>query len=118
MSFISAAFAARGARSIAVLSVIAAMSLAGAGGASAAARVTANPSPHAGVHHHVVADISAFPAGGEGSGTEETCHVYSVLLQRDQSSVNSTTGLANTASQALLENDTYDALDAGCAVID
>ncbi len=119
MSIISAAFTARSARSLAVLSVAAAISLAAAGGASAAARVTANPSPHVGGgRHHQVSDISAFPAGGEGSGSEETCHVYSVLLQRDQSSVEYTTGLANTASQLMLENDTDDALDAGCVVID
>jgi hypothetical protein len=64
------------------------------------------------------AEISAFPTGGKGSGTEATCALWSKELQTDQR-------LADTAetvddykdATAALEDAIDNALDAGCVVI-
>jgi hypothetical protein len=91
--------------------------VAGVAGASAATRISPNPRPTPVIAATTVAYISAFPTGGTGSGSEETCHAYTQLLQRQQAAVDNTTGLANQAAQALLDNDVDNALTAGCAVI-
>ena len=75
----------------------------------------------------MVAKISAFPAGGKGSGTEATCNLWSKQLQSDQNLVDdppkSVVGLPwNSDDQEMAQNqlnaDVNNAMDAGCAVID
>jgi len=90
----------------------------GAAGASAATRVNPNPSPTPVIAATVVADISAFPTGGPGSGSEATCQAYTQLLDRSQAMVNNETGLAQQVAQSTLDVDIDSALNAGCAVID
>ncbi len=104
-------------RSAATFSTVAALFATGAVGASAATRINANPNPTPVVSSIALARISAFPTGGPGSGSEETCGAYTQLLQRQQTAVDNTTGLANQAAQALLDNDVDNAMNAGCAVI-
>jgi hypothetical protein len=104
-------------RSAATFSAVAAVFAIGAVGASAATRINANPNPTPVVSSIAVARISAFPTGGPGSGSEATCGAYTQLLQRQQTAVDNTTGLANQAAQALLDNDVDNAMNAGCAVI-
>jgi hypothetical protein len=104
-------------KSAAVFSATATLLATGAVGASAATRINVNPAPSQVVTSTMVAYISAFPTGGAGSGSEATCGAYTQLLQRQQAAVDNTTGLANQAAQALLDNDVDNAMNAGCAVI-
>ena len=104
-------------KSAAAFSATAALLATGAVSASAATRINVNPAPAQVVTVTMVAAISAFPTGGEGSGSEATCGAYTQLLQRQQGAVDNTTGLANQAAQALLDNDVDNAMNAGCAVI-
>jgi hypothetical protein len=102
-----------------VVALVAVSALSAPGVASAAAF------PHAPslgampvVSGNTVAEISAFPTGGKGSGTEATCALWSKELQTDQR-------LADTAetvddykdATAALEDAIDNALDAGCVVI-
>ena len=74
-----------------------------------------------------VARISAFPAGGKGSGTEATCNLWSKQLQSDKNLVDnppkSIVGIPwgaddQESAQQSLNDDVNNAMDAGCAVID
>ena len=93
--------------------------LANVSGASAAQRAvnstTATPS-HVATQTTAVA-ITAFPTGGQGSGSKATCAAYTRLLQRDALAIKYTEGVAQQASQALLDDDVDTAMDAGCAVL-
>jgi cytochrome c556 len=92
--------------------------LASAGGASAAQRAvntTATPS-HVATQTTAVA-ITAFPTGGQGSGSEATCAAYTRLLQRDAAAVKYTEDVSQMAAQALMDDDVDAAMDAGCAVM-
>jgi hypothetical protein len=93
--------------------------LGSADGAFAAQRAvnttTATPA-HVATQTTAVA-IQAFPTGGQGSGSEATCGAYTRLLQRDALAVKYTEGIAQQASQALLDDDVDAAMDAGCAVL-
>jgi len=126
-------------RFVAVL--VAALSLSSVAGASAATKITtAKVTSHAKVTKKstalakakgtgpvvvhpvstgpVVAAISAFPAGGKGSGTEATCALWSDQLQEDQNAQDEATDkdtIIATTNQ--LNSDVDNALDAGCAVI-
>jgi hypothetical protein len=64
-----------------------------------------------------VAAISAFPAGGKGSGTEATCALWSQRLQEDQQIIDDAPETDKDDASAPLEADVDNALDAGCAVI-
>jgi hypothetical protein len=65
-----------------------------------------------------VAAISAFPAGGKGSGTEATCELWSDRLQEDQNAQDSATDKQDVIDATeSLNSDIDNALDAGCAVI-
>ena len=101
---------------ITVVATVAAL-LGGAGVASAAPRTATQTAPPVVKHTAVAAAIQAFPAGGPGSGSEATCAAYTRLLQRDASAIKYTEGLAQQASQALLDDDVDTAMDAGCAVL-
>jgi hypothetical protein len=66
-----------------------------------------------------VAEISAFPTGGKGSGTEATCGLWSDRLQDDQNAQDGATDKQGTIDATrTLDADVNNALDAGCAVID
>jgi hypothetical protein len=104
-------------RSAATFSAIAALFATTAVSASAAMRINATTNPTPVVSSIAVARISAFPAGGAGSGSEATCGAYTQLLQRQQAAVDNTTGIAHQAAQYQLDNDVDNALNAGCAVI-
>jgi hypothetical protein len=65
-----------------------------------------------------VAMISAFPAGGKGSGTEATCGLWSERLQADQQMVEDAPEADQEDASGPLNADVDNALDAGCAVID
>jgi hypothetical protein len=66
-----------------------------------------------------VAMISAFPAGGKGSGTEATCGLWSDRLQEDENAQNEATDKDDViATTNTLNSDVNNALDAGCVVID
>jgi hypothetical protein len=66
-----------------------------------------------------VAMISAFPAGGKGSGTEATCALWSEQLQTDQNAQDEATDKQDVIDTTnALNTDVDNALDAGCAVID
>jgi hypothetical protein len=64
----------------------------------------------------------AFPTGEKGSGSETTCALYDLLLAADHRELdnavqnNSLDGYQN--AKAMLDDDTNDALNAGCVVID
>jgi hypothetical protein len=91
--------------------------LANASGASAAQRAVNTATPaHVATQTTAVA-ITAFPTGGQGSGSEATCAAYTRLLQRDALAIKYTEGVAQQASQALLDDDVDVAMDAGCAVL-
>jgi hypothetical protein len=66
--------------------------------------------------------ISAFPAGGKGSGTEATCALWSSELNYDQEDVDDAVHDNNLQqyqdAKAKLDADYNNALSAGCAVID
>jgi hypothetical protein len=65
-----------------------------------------------------VAAISAFPAGGKGTGTEATCELWSDRLQEDQNAQDSATDKQDVIDATeSLNRDIDNALDAGCAVI-
>jgi hypothetical protein len=106
-------------RTVAALVAVSALAVTGVASAAAAPRapgVTTTPRPV--VSGTTVAEISAFPTGGKGSGTEATCALWTKELQADQR-------LADTAetvnqykdAMSALEDDVDNALDAGCAVI-
>jgi hypothetical protein len=125
-------------RSIAVLTAV--LSLSSVAGASAAAtsHASAKASSHAvsakavavaktkgatGVVKPVkagggaIAAISAFPAGGKGSGSEATCGLWSQRLQEDQQMVNDAPEADHDDASGPLNADIDNALDAGCAVL-
>jgi len=67
------------------------------------------------------AAISAFPAGGKGSGTEATCALWSGRLNEEQGEIeaaeeNNDLGKYQEAKGSQ-DEDIDNALDAGCAVI-
>jgi hypothetical protein len=106
-------------RTVVALVAVSALSVTGVASAAAVPRVgnpTANTLPV--VSGTTVAEISAFPTGGKGSGTEATCALWTKELQTDQR-------LADTAetvdqykdAMSALEDDIDNALDAGCVVI-
>jgi hypothetical protein len=64
-----------------------------------------------------VAMISAFPAGGKGSGTEATCALWSNRLQDDQQIIDNAPEADKDDASGPLNADIDNALDAGCAVI-
>jgi hypothetical protein len=65
-----------------------------------------------------VAQISAFPTGGKGSGTEATCGLWSDRLQEDQNTQDDATDKQDVIDATeTLNSDINNALDAGCAVI-
>jgi hypothetical protein len=95
------------------------VALANVSGASAAQRAV-NPNTAAASHvatQTTAVAITAFPTGGQGSGSEATCGAYTRLLQRDALAIKYTEGIAQQASQALLDDDVDAAMDAGCAVL-
>jgi len=89
----------------------------GASVASATTRAGATTAPPATVHATTAVAIQAFPTGGQGSGSEATCAAYTRLLQRDELAIKYTEGIAQQASQVLLDDDVDAAMDAGCAVV-
>ena len=106
-------------RTVAALAAVSALSITAVASAAAAPRVPiGTPTTQPVISSTTVAEISAFPTGGKGSGTEATCALWSKALQTDQR-------LADTAStvneykdaMTALEEDIDNALDAGCAVI-
>lgn len=64
-----------------------------------------------------VAAVSAFPAGGKGSGTEATCALWSDRLQEDQQIIDNAPEADKDDASGPLNTDIDNALDAGCAVI-
>jgi hypothetical protein len=107
----------------AAAAVAVAVSVSGAGVASAATVYhpvsTAKPVMSSGTY---VAAVSAFPAGGKGSGSEATCNLWSGRLQQDQGSIDSATedndlSKYQQGTEALNE-DKDNAMEAGCVVID
>lgn len=61
--------------------------------------------------------ITAFPAGGKGSGTEATCALWTQRLQDDQQVIDDAPETDKQDAAGPLEHDVDNALDAGCAVI-
>lgn len=64
-----------------------------------------------------VAMISAFPAGGKGSGTEATCGLWSQRLQADQRIIDDAPEADRDDASGPLDEDIDNALDAGCVVV-
>ena len=63
--------------------------------------------------------MEAFPTGGKGSGSEETCHDWTIWLNEDQEQAdNATTTVEMIDTFNQLQADIDAAMDAGCAVID
>jgi hypothetical protein len=105
-----------------VVALVAVSALSAPGVASAAAF------PHAPslgampvVSGNTVAEISAFPTGGKGSGTEATCALWSGQLNEDQGAIEAAEENDNVQQYkdavAQLNEDIDNALDAGCVVI-
>jgi hypothetical protein len=66
-----------------------------------------------------VVAISAFPTGDKGSGSEATCGLWSDRLQQDVETLGEAESVDDrVAASNDLQQDTNDALDAGCVVID
>lgn len=66
----------------------------------------------------IVMAISAFPAGGRGSGTEATCELWSDRLQEAEDAVGEATETQDKIDAVNdLNADIDNALDAGCVVI-
>jgi len=106
-------------RTVAALVAVSALSVTSVASAAVGQRAptpTMNTGPI--ISGTTVAEISAFPTGGKGSGTEATCALWTKELQLDQR-------LADTAetvdqykdAMTSLEDDIDNALDAGCVVI-
>lgn len=63
--------------------------------------------------------LEAFPTGGKGSATEETCHDWTIWLREDQEALDqATTTVGIIEASDTLKADKDAAMDAGCAVID
>ena len=63
--------------------------------------------------------LEAFPTGGKGSGSEETCGNWTTWLREDQGAINdatTTTDIINASNELKADKDA--AMDAGCVVID
>ncbi len=105
--------------SIVTIAATVALLASGAGVASAAQRAanTTTATPSRVSTQTTAVAIQAFPTGGQGSGSEATCAAYTRLLQRDELAIKYTEGVAQQASQALLDDDVDAAMDAGCAVV-
>jgi phosphate-selective porin len=109
-------------RTIAALAAASALSVTGVATAAAAPRAmdtttTTRPMTPA----TTVMQISAFPTGDKGSGTEATCALWSGRLNEDQGAIDGAEE-NNDVQQykdalAQLEQDIDNALDAGCVVI-
>ena len=109
-------------RTVAALVAVSALSVTSVASATIVPRV---PNPTASTRPVVsgttVAEISAFPTGGKGSGTEATCDLWSGQLNEDQGAVDAAEENDNVQQYkdavAQLNEDIDNALDAGCVVI-
>jgi hypothetical protein len=108
-------------RSVAAVAVVAGLSLAGVASAATVQR-TGGPIAKPVVAGSTNVAIYAFPTGGTGSGSETTCSLYDLALAADHRELdnavknNSLSGYQN--AKAMLDDDTNEALNAGCVVID
>jgi hypothetical protein len=106
-------------QSAATISAIAAIALSASSGLASARGVVKHPTlPHV-VSRVTAVALEAFPTGGKGSGTEETCHDWTIWLNEDQEQVdNATTTVEILDASDQKKADIDAAMDAGCAVID
>jgi hypothetical protein len=106
---------------VAALAAVAALSLTGVASAATVQR-TGGPIANPIVAGSTNVAIYAFPTGGKGSGSETTCSLYDLALGADHRELdnavknNDLSGYQN--AKAMLDDDTNDALNAGCVVID
>ena len=109
-------------RAIAAIAAVSALSVTSVASAAIVPRVP-NPTATAApvVAGSTVAEISAFPTGGKGSGTEATCALWSGQLNEDQGAIEAAEENDNVQQYkgaiAQLNEDIDNALDAGCVVI-
>jgi hypothetical protein len=108
-------------QSAATVTAIAAVALSASAGLASAR----GPAKHVGSHLPRVVTtttavgMEAFPTGGKGSGTEETCHDWTIWLNEDQEQLdNATTTVEMLDASDQKKADVDAAMDAGCAVID
>ena len=108
-------------RNVAGLAAVAGLSLTGVASA-ATVQGTAGPIAKPVVAGSTNVAIYAFPTGGKGSGSEATCSLYNEALAADHRDLdnavknNSLSGFKSATAE--LADDTNDALNAGCVVID
>jgi hypothetical protein len=111
-------------QSLATVTAIAAVALGATAGAAAAKSPAKTFHAHGGPKiHHVSTTTSiameAFPTGGKGSGSEETCHQWTIWLNEDEEQLdNATTTVEMLDASDQKKADVDAAMDAGCAVID
>ena len=109
-------------RAIAAIAAVSALSVTSVASAKFAPRVpSATTNAPLVITGSTVAEISAFPTGGKGSGTEATCELWSGQLNEDQGAVEAAEDNDNVQQYkgaiAQLNEDIDNALDAGCVVI-
>jgi hypothetical protein len=109
-------------RTVLALAAVSALSITGVASATVVPRVpTSTPHTAPVVSGSTVAEISAFPTGGKGSGTEATCALWSGQLNEDQGAIEAAEENDNVQQYkdavAQLNEDIDNALDAGCVVI-
>jgi hypothetical protein len=104
------------------VTTVAAVALSASSGLASARGVAKHPGTAGAVHKHVkttAVGMEAFPTGGKGSGTEETCHQWTIWLNEDEEQLDNATttvDILNASDQKKADVDA--AMDAGCAVID
>jgi hypothetical protein len=108
-------------RTVAAIAAVAGLSLTGIASAATVQR-TGGPIAKPVVAGSIAVPEFAFPTGGKGSGTEATCELWSGQLAYDHGALEAAVHNNDLAqyqeAQARLDDDTNDALDAGCVVID
>ena len=105
-------------RTVAALVAVSALSVTSVASAAVGQRAptpTMNTGPI--ISGTTVAEISAFPTGGKGSGTEATCALWTERLQDDQAIIDNAPAGDEVDASGPLNTDVDNALDAGCFVI-